>query len=103
MTTNRRGLEGSARERQSVEEARAGGRRGAQRDSGRECLLDVREAAELLGLKPATLYQWAYKRRIPVVKLFGPRGALRFRLSDVEKLIQDSLRPAIRPVGTPRQ
>ncbi len=49
---------------------------------------------KLLGLKPATLYQWAYKRRIPVVKLFGPRGALRFRLSDVEKLIQDSLRPA---------
>jgi len=43
-------------------------------------LLDVQAAARLLGLKPATLYQWAYKRRIPVVKLFGPRGALRFRL-----------------------
>ena len=64
-----------------------------------ERLLDVHEAATLLGLKPATLYQWAYKRRIPVVKLFGRRGALRFRLSDVEKLIQDSLRPAIRPHG----
>ena len=57
-------------------------------------LLDVQETARLLGVKPATLYQWAYKRRIPVVKLFGPHGALRFRLSDVEKLIQDSLRPA---------
>jgi excisionase family DNA binding protein len=64
-----------------------------------ERLLDVREAAALLGLRPATLYQWAYKRRIPVVKLFGPRGALRFRLQDVEKLIQDSLRPARREPG----
>lgn len=61
-------------------------------------LLDVREAAALLGLKPATLYQWAYKRRVPVVKLFGLRGALRFRLSDVEQLINNSLRPAMRPL-----
>ena len=72
------------------------GRDGDTRES-QDRLLDVREAALLLGLKPATLYQWAYKRRIPVVKLFGARGALRFRLSDVEKLIQDSLRPARRP------
>jgi excisionase family DNA binding protein len=64
-----------------------------------ERLLDVREAALLLGLKPATLYQWAYKRRIPVVKLFGRRGALRFRLKDVLELINDSLRPASRPPG----
>ncbi len=42
-------------------------------------LLNVHEAAALLALKPATLYQWAYERRLPVVKLFGPRGALRFR------------------------
>jgi excisionase family DNA binding protein len=90
--------EGVEMGRQSVSEARAGAR-GKRTGAGRDCLLDVNEAAELLGLKPATLYQWAYKRRIPVVKLFGPRGALRFRLSDVEKLIQDSLRPAIRPLG----
>ncbi len=57
-------------------------------------LLDVREAAALLGLKPPTLYQWAYERRIPVVKLFG--RALRFRLSTIEKLIADSERPALR-------
>lgn len=67
----------------------------ASQEMGR--LLDVREAAQLLGLKPATLYQWAYKRRIPVVKLFGKRGALRFRLKDVLELINDSLRPADRP------
>jgi predicted DNA-binding transcriptional regulator AlpA len=58
-------------------------------------LLDVREAAALLAVKPATLYQWAYLRRRPVVKLFGPRGALRFRARDIEALIHRSLRPAL--------
>ena len=59
-------------------------------------LLDVHAAAAMLSLKPSTLYQWAYERRIPVVKLFGPRGALRFRLSDIEGLIRRSTRPALR-------
>ncbi len=59
-------------------------------------LLDVEEAATMLALKPATLYQWAYERRIPVVKLSGPRGPLRFRLSDIEALIARSVRPALR-------
>jgi len=57
-------------------------------------LLDVREAATILGLKPSTLYQWAYERRIPVVKLLG--RALRFRLSTIQKLIAESERPATR-------
>ena len=59
-------------------------------------LLDVRDAAALLAVKPATVYQWAYQRRIPVVKLFGPRGALRFRESDLRALIAGSVRPARR-------
>jgi excisionase family DNA binding protein len=67
-----------------------------ERNPGSDRLLDVREAAALLGLRPKTLYAWAYKRRIPVVKFFGRRGALRFRLSDVERLIKDSVRPARR-------
>jgi excisionase family DNA binding protein len=58
-------------------------------------LLDVDEAGALLGVRPKTLYQWAYQRRIPVVKLFGPRGALRFRLSDIEALIARFVRPAL--------
>ena len=62
-------------------------------------LLDVKEAAAMLGLKPATLYQWAYERRIPVVKLFG--RALRFRLSTIQKLIADSERPALRSLKGP--
>jgi excisionase family DNA binding protein len=59
-------------------------------------LLDVREASAILGLKPATLYQWAYERRIPVVKLFG--RALRFKTSTIMKLIADSERAALRPL-----
>ena len=57
-------------------------------------LLDVREAAALLAVKPATLYQWAYQRRIPVVKLMG--RALRFRLSDLQRLITDGVRLPLR-------
>ncbi len=60
-----------------------------------ERLLDVHEAAAMLGLKASTLYQWAYERKLPAVKLFG--RALRFRLSVIEKLIADSERPALSP------
>lgn len=52
----------------------------------------------MLGVSPKTLYQWAYERRIPVVKLFG--RALRFRLSDIERLIAASVRPAL---GSPHE
>src|SRR5712691_6068221 len=58
-----------------------------------ERLLDVYEAATMLGLKSSTMYQWAYERKIPIVKLFG--RALRFRLSVIEKLIADFERPAL--------
>jgi excisionase family DNA binding protein len=58
-----------------------------------ERLLGVREAAAMLALKPGTLYQWAYERKIPVVKLFG--RALRFRLSAIEKIIAEFERPAL--------
>ena len=64
----------------------------------KERLLDVNEAGALLGLKPGTLYQWAYERRIPVVKLSGPRGPLRFRESTLLKLIETWERPALRPI-----
>jgi excisionase family DNA binding protein len=56
-------------------------------------LLDVAEAARLLSIQPRTLYQWAYQRRVPVVKL---GRALRFRESDVQRLIRDGYRPALR-------
>lgn len=50
-------------------------------------LLNVKEAAATLGLKPSMLYQWVYERRIAHVKM---GGALRFRLSALEKLIAKS-------------
>ena len=56
-------------------------------------LLNVTEAAAMLGLKPSTLYQWAYERRIAYVKI---GGALRFRLSALEKLIAKSEVPALK-------
>jgi excisionase family DNA binding protein len=59
-------------------------------------LLDVKEAGELLGLSPATLYGWAYRRRVPVVKPSGPRGPLRFRLSDLSRFVEQHTRPALR-------
>ena len=58
-------------------------------------LLDVNEAAAMLGLRPATLYQWAYRRRVPVVKLSGKRGPLRFRLSDLARFITQHTQPAL--------
>ena len=51
-------------------------------------LLDANEVAAMLAVKPSTVYQWAYQRRIPRVKLFG--SALRFRLSTIQKLMVDS-------------
>ncbi len=57
-------------------------------------LLDVNEAGAMLSLKPKTLYQMAYQRRIPFVKPFGK--ALRFRLSVIQKLMRDWERPALR-------
>lgn len=62
-------------------------------------LLDVTEAAHLLAVKPATLYQWAYQRRLPVVKLMG--RALRFRESDLHRLIAEGSRPALGPHNRP--
>jgi len=59
-----------------------------------ERLLDVTEAAAMLGVAPKTLYNWAHQRRIPRVKIFG--RALRFRESAILKLIRDSEEPAIR-------
>src|SRR3989442_3320951 len=59
-------------------------------------LLDVNEAAAMLGLAPKTLYQWPYERRIPVVKPSGPRGPLRFRLS-VEAVSASITRSAAGP------
>jgi excisionase family DNA binding protein len=63
-----------------------------------ESLLGPQAAADLLGLKKSTLYAWSYKRRIPAVKI-GNR--LRFRPSDLAKLVAAGVRPALRPPRNP--
>jgi excisionase family DNA binding protein len=63
--------------------------------SGGDRLLDVAEAANLLRLRPRTLYKLAYERRLPVVKV---GRATRFRLSSLVQLIEAWERPASRPL-----
>ena len=62
----------------------------------KEQLLTCSQLADLLSVKPATIRKWTYQRRIPCVRLAGGR-AVRYRLSDCEKLIRSGLRPAVRP------
>lgn len=69
------------------------GRSKPDRGPSLDRLLDVQEAAALLSVKVSTLRQWTYQRRIPVVKL---GRAVRFRESDLKRLIEDSTRPALR-------
>ncbi len=60
-------------------------------------LLRPEEVASTLGIALSTVYAWAYERRLPTVKLRG--RALRFRQSDIERIIREDLRPALRPLG----
>jgi excisionase family DNA binding protein len=47
-------------------------------------LITVRQAADVLGVQPRTLYKWAWQRRLPIVKI----GRLtRVRASDVQKML----------------
>jgi excisionase family DNA binding protein len=48
-------------------------------------LLDVEEAAVMLNLKPGTLYNWVYQRKVPFVKV---GRAIKFDLKDMEALIK---------------
>jgi excisionase family DNA binding protein len=68
-------------------------RAGPSRPAPSDRLLDVREAAAMLGLKsPRTLYKRSYASRVPSVKI---GRLLRFRRSDLEQLIADGERPAL--------
>lgn len=58
-------------------------------------LLNHKEAAEYLGITPGTLYNWVNTRRIEVVRL--SRQALRYRVSQLEKMINDRTQIAVKP------
>lgn len=53
-------------------------------------LLTYGEVSKLLKRSPATLRKDVMLRRIPFVKLFGPRGAVRFEREALERLIEAS-------------
>jgi len=48
-------------------------------------LIGVKEVAEILKVKPSTLYQWSELGQIPCVKL---NGALRFDIEDIMNWIK---------------
>ncbi len=48
-------------------------------------LLTVKEVAEILTVKPKTIYQWAELGQIPCIKL---HGALRFDLNDIQEWVK---------------
>jgi excisionase family DNA binding protein len=51
----------------------------------RKRLLTVKELAELLNVRPKTVYQWANLSQIPAIKL---NGTLRFDVADIISWIE---------------
>ena len=60
-----------------------------------EELLTPRETAIFLRWSLATVYSYASRRRLPSVKV---GRSLRFRRTDLERLVKAGLRPALRPL-----
>jgi excisionase family DNA binding protein len=60
-------------------------------DCRRRTLLSVREAAERLGLKPATIRAWLLRRRLPRVNC---GRAVRIPAEAIEKFIAEHTIPA---------
>lgn len=56
-------------------------------------LLNARQVAEILGVTPWTVYDLAYKRRIPYVKL-GVK-MMRFDINEIKKFIN---RQTVKPI-----
>lgn len=50
-----------------------------------ERLLDVKEAASLLGCSEAAVRKWVYQRRLPAVRV---GWLLRVRVTDLEAFVQ---------------
>jgi excisionase family DNA binding protein len=57
-----------------------------------ERLMSLEEAAGLTGVSRFTLRRWARLERVAVVRL--SKRAIRFRQSDLEKMVQVHLSPA---------
>jgi excisionase family DNA binding protein len=59
-------------------------------------MLTVSEAAHALGVKPATIRSWIWKRQIEYVKV---SRAVRIPANEVQRVIEHGTRPAIRAEG----
>ena len=55
-------------------------------------MLTIREVAQALGLKPATIRSWIWKRQIGYVKV---SRAVRIPVDELDRLIKRGTRPAI--------
>lgn len=53
-----------------------------------EKLINIKEAAELLGVRPGTVYYWKFKHLVPCYKYpTGAKGKLLFKKSELEDFI----------------
>ncbi|MCZ0990429.1 helix-turn-helix transcriptional regulator [Streptomyces diastatochromogenes] len=55
----------------------------------RTAFLNVKGAAEYLGLSPHTLYVWRHRRQGPPSFRMGPRGRVMYRLEAVDAWIRE--------------
>jgi predicted DNA-binding transcriptional regulator AlpA len=55
----------------------------------RTAFLNVRDAAEYLGLSPHTLYVWRHRRQGPPSFRMGPRGRVMYRLEALDVWVRD--------------
>ncbi|WP_370422246.1 helix-turn-helix transcriptional regulator [Streptomyces sp. QH1-20] len=57
-----------------------------------KAFLNVRDAAEYLGLSPHTLYVWRHRRQGPASFRMGPRGCVMYRLTALDAWIREQER-----------
>lgn len=72
--------------------ARSSSDRSAAPDAGgttRQAFLNVRDAAEYLGLSPHTLYVWRHRRQGPPSFRMGPRGRVVYRVQALDAWVRE--------------
>ncbi len=70
-----------------------------------ESLLTAQQVAEILAVKPSTIYDAVYRGVLPVVRLWeGRRRALvRFRRTDIEAFIRERATVPSGPIASARR
>ncbi|PNG23034.1 helix-turn-helix transcriptional regulator [Streptomyces cahuitamycinicus] len=71
--------------------------------------LNVKDAADYLGLSPHTLYVWRHRRQGPPSFRMGPRGRVMYRLEALDAWVREQEQadsrsnPALNPLNTTLQ